>query len=240
MRTARPFSLLAHVYDAIMTDIDYDNWGQFILNAAKARDWQGGNCLDIGCGTGNSTFPFVARGYKVIGLDASREMLDVAREKLPPITFVQGTFANFDLPERFSLIYSMFDSLNNLLTPEDFLAAARNIRRHLSEDGLFIFDVNTTVGLRDLWEMGRAEGWSNNVYYRWEHSFDEAIRLAKVEAYCENETTSFTETHFERPYDAPELTDLLTQAGFKHIELLDYPEGEAAEEDAARLWVVAR
>ena len=238
MRPVRPFSLLASVYDAIMNDIDYEHWGQFILDVVRARGWHGGRCLDIGCGTGNSTFPFVARGYEVVGLDASSDMLRIAREKLPPVRFVQGSFETFELTERFDLIYSMFDSLNNLLTKEDFLASIKNIKGHLSDDGFFVFDVNTTIGLRDLWESGRAEGWSNDVYYRWEHSFDEASGLAKVEAYCENETSAFTEVHFERPYDAPELRELLGQAGFD-VELLSYPDAEPAGADAARLWVVA-
>jgi hypothetical protein len=78
------------------------------------------------------------------------------------------------------------------------------------------------------------------VYYRWEHTFDERTGLAKVEAYCENNHTSFTEVHFEKPYDAPDLRRLLTQAGFTDIETVSYPDGEAAEDDDERIWVLAK
>jgi hypothetical protein len=114
------------------------------------------------------------------------------------------------------------------------------VHKHLSPGGFFMFDVNTTIGLQDLWEAGRAEGWASDVYYRWEHSFDEATGLAKVEAYCENEKTSFTEIHYERPYDSPVLERLLKQARFKQIEILTYPEGEAADADEERVWVVCQ
>ncbi len=240
MRTAKPFSLLAQVYDAIMSDIDYEAWGQFILETVRKRGWQPGPVLDLGCGTGNSTMPMFALGFEVTGLDMSEEMLGQAREKLPPVPFVQGDFKTFKLNKTFSLVYSVFDSLNNLLTEEDLLEAARNIHAHLEPDGFFMFDVNTTLGLRELWEAGRAEGWAGDVYYRWTHTFDEETKLAKVEAYCESPTTSFTEVHFEKPYDAPDLKRLLDQAGFSEVETITYPDGEPSQKDDERIWVIAK
>ena len=237
---AKPYSRLANVYDAIMSDIDYDSWGEFILRIATERGWQGGRCLDLGCGTGNATFPIYARGFEVIGVDASKAMLRVAREKLPPVDFAEANFEEFKFKEPFSLIYSVFDALNNLLSYEAFLAALNNVYAHLEPRGFFIFDVNTTLGLKELWEAGRAEGWVNDIYYRWEHSFDESTGLARVEAYCESEKEAFTEVHYERPYDQADLTELLTKARFKQLEFLDYPSAKPALEDAARLWVCAQ
>ena len=167
-------------------------------------------------------------------------MLAVAREKLPPVRFVQGNFTSFELDERFDLIISVFDSLNNLLEPRNFLHTAQRVRRHLTPDGLFMFDVNTTVGLRDLWESGRAEGWVDEVHYSWEHTFDEVTRIGTVTAYCEKNGRAFTEVHLERAYDPPELRDLLSQAGFDHIQMMTYPSGEPPEEDEERLWVLAK
>ncbi len=238
MQVVKPFSLLARVYDAIMQDVDYEAWVDFILATVKARGWQGHKVLDIGCGTGNATFPLYARGFEVTGLDASAEMLRFAREKLPPVKFVQADFSSFELNERFDLIVSVFDSLNNLLKPEQFLQALLSVYKHLTPGGMFIFDVNTTTGLRDLWESGRAEGWSGEVYYRWEHSFDERTGLARVEAYCSDEKQEFTEVHFERPYDPPELLELMLRAGFDNVAVLSYPDGHEALLDEVRVWVV--
>jgi SAM-dependent methyltransferase len=240
MRTPKPFSLLAQVYDAIMSDIDYEAWCRFILEEVRKRGWKPGLVLDLGCGTGNSTLPMFALGFDVTGLDLSEEMLEQARAKLPPVNFVQGDFKTFKLDKKFSLVYSVFDSLNNLLTERDFLEAVRNIYAHLEPGGFFMFDANTTVGLRELWEAGRAEGWAGDVYYRWTHTFDENTNLAKVEAYCENPTTSFTEVHFEKPYDAPDLKRLLSQAGFMDIQIITYPDGETAQGDDERIWVIAK
>lgn len=223
-----------------MQDIDYEDWTEFILDTVQEHGWQGRRVLDLGCGTGNSTFPFFAKGYYTVGLDASEEMLEIARQKLPPVTFIQADFTTFELAECFDLVVSVFDSINNLLTEQNFVQTARRVFEHLTPGGFFVFDVNTTVGLRNLWESGRAEGWAGDVYYCWEHTFDEQVGLARVEAYCSDGKTSFTEVHVEKPYDPPELRTLLHEAGFEDVQVLDYPSGCTAPEDAGRVWAVAR
>jgi len=228
------------VYDAIMEDVEYGAWGEFLLRVVTERGWSGGLLLDLACGTGNATLPMDARGFTVMGLDGSAQMLAVARRKLPEVKFVQADLTSFELPERFTLIYSVFDSLNNLLTEEAFSAMARHVYAHLLPGGFFMFDANTTVGLRDLWENGRVEGWAGEIYYRWEHLFDEDSGLARVEAYCETEQGAFTEVHYERPYDAPQLERLLEGVGFTDTRAISFPEGTPAPADADRIWVVTR
>jgi SAM-dependent methyltransferase len=238
--SSTPFTSLALVYDDIMADIEYDEWSAFILETVRARGWSGGSLLDLGCGTGNATAPMVEEGFDVTGVDASAEMLAVARAKLPDTRFVLGDFETFDAGGTFTLAYAVFDALNNLLSPAAFRRAAERVYAHLEPNGLFMFDVNTTRGLKELWESGRAEGWAGEVYYNWRHSFDEDTGLARVDAFCLHGSTGFTEVHFERPYDPPELRESLGAAGFADVEILAYPEGEAAPHDAHRVWVVAR
>lgn len=237
---APPFTALADVYDLIMADVEYGDWAAFILDTVRQRGWRGGEALDLGCGTGNATAPMVLRGLRVTGVDASEDMLRVARRKLPSSSFVCQSFQGLALERRFALVFSVFDALNNLLTEREFRTALRRVFEHLEPGGCFVFDINTTVGLRDLWDGGRVEGWADEVYYLWTHHFDEATGLARVEAYCETEEGSFTEVHLERPYDPPQLHDWLEAAGFEGVEALAYPGGGAASPDAARVWMVAR
>jgi ubiquinone/menaquinone biosynthesis C-methylase UbiE len=237
---SEPFSLLAEVYDAIMSDVEYEAWADFILDLALDAGCNARTLLDLGCGTGNSSAPFLEKGLRVTGIDRASAMLEIARTKLPGATFVQADFTDFVLPETFDLAVSIFDSLNNLLDPEDFYRTATRVHAHLRPGGLFIFDVNTTVGLRNLWEDDRAEGWVDNVYYLWQHSFDERTKRAKVVAYCEKGTKSFTEVHYERPYDPAEVRALLKRSGFAEVQVLTYPSGYPATAETERIWVVAR
>ena len=237
---AVPFTLLAGVYDAIMAEVEYDEWAAFILELAHVRGYARGSLLDLGCGTGNSTVPMSDRGLDVSGVDASAAMLDVAREKLPHVEFTQATFTELALGRTFELVYSVFDALNNLLSDDDMREAFVRVFQHLEPGGLFVFDINTPTGLRDLWEGGKAEGWADDVYYSWTHTYDEATGLAHVEAYCSTEVGSFVERHSERGYDALDLARLLAAAGFVSVEVVTFPDGDPAPADADRVWVVAR
>lgn len=240
MSEARPFTRLASVYDAIMDDVEYDAWVAFLLHQATLRGWGGGRLLDLGCGTGNATRPAVDRGFEVDGLDASDDMLRAARRKVPEATFVRGDLRTFALPRRYALAYAVFDVVNNLLDAADVGRAFARVHAHLQPGGWFVFDANTRAGLRDLWQDGRAEGWAGAVYYRWLHAFDEATGLARVEAHCRVDGRAFTEVHQERPLDPPELRLHLREAGFERVEVIAYPDGEAAAEDEPRVWALAR
>ncbi len=235
-----PFTALARVYDRIMADIEYDEWAQFVLDKATELGYAGGPLLDLGCGTGNGIIPMLEQGLPVEGLDASEAMLAVARTKLPRVEFHHANFEEFDLGKRYALVYSLFDSLNNLLDDASFGAMARNVRAHLGPGGLFVFDVNTTAGLELLWEGGVASGWADDVYYRWEHSFDEERQLAKVEAFCDTAEGAFTEVHYERGYDPEHVIRLLREAGFEHVEVSAHPDGATVTPETERLWVAAR
>jgi len=237
---AEPYTALATVYDTIMAEVEYDAWADFILAVARSRGYAGGPLLDLGCGTGNASVPMVDHGLHVTGLDASPAMLAVARAKLPGVTLHLADFASFAIPGRFALVFSVFDALNNLLDDETFLATCRCVLEHLQPGGLFVFDVNTPTGLRELWEGGAAEGWADEVYYRWQHSFDAETGLARVEAYCDGPDGSFTEVHTERGYDAAVAIRLLGAAGFEAVEALSFPEAAAPPPEAERIWVVGR
>jgi ubiquinone/menaquinone biosynthesis C-methylase UbiE len=235
-----PFTSIAGVYDDLMVDVDYDSWIDYIFKVLTERGWTGRKILELGCGTGNAMVPMFSRGFRVTGLDASQSMLDVARPKLPGLSFVRADFEDFSLSDRFNLVYSVFDTLNNLLKPKAFANMAQRVFDHLEPAGAFVFDLNTTVGLREPWVGNRIEGSVRDVYYRWEHSFDEERGLARVEVFWKTNGHEFTEVHFERAYDGTEVQEIVQEAGFMDVEVLAYPSGAPAPKDAPRVWVVAK
>ena len=70
------YGRFAEVYDALMTDIPYAAYVEWVKEHAPAANNQ--NLLDIGCGTGVMAVEFAKAGYNVSGLDLSEEMLMIA------------------------------------------------------------------------------------------------------------------------------------------------------------------
>lgn len=242
---APPFSALARVYDAIMSDIEHDDWAEFVLAYLQSEGRPApARMLDLACGTGLSTQPFAARGIAVTGLDGSAEMLREAAQRLPDARLVQGDLRDFGLGERFELVTCLFDSLNNLTDAGDLLAAFRRVRAHLLPGGVFAFDVNTPHGVRELWDGDLMEGVAElpgggEVHYRWQHEYDAERELGVVQAYCRVGEDVFVETHHERGYGPDTLLPLLQEAGFAHAEACEYPDFAPPDADAPRVWVFA-
>ena len=234
-----PYTSLADVYDAIMQDVPYDEWCDFVLECLVGSAWSGTRVLDLGCGTGRAGDPYAARGFEVVGVDAAPAMIRAARRRDPQRRYLVGDARSLALGERFDLAIAVFDALNNLTGDGELELACRRVAAHLEPGGAFVFDVNTAVGLASLWEDDVAEGWAGDVYYRWEHSWHPERRRARVAAYCRGPSGAFVEHHEERPFDPPEIEAALSSAGFETIALLTFPDAESATSDDPRLWAFA-
>jgi len=106
---------------------------------------QAGTVLVLACGTGQLTIPVAAVGLPTVGLDQSSAMLDVARKRASAasaaVTFVQSDMREFALGRAFNLIFVARNSLLHLLSTPDLLATLTAVRRHMTPDGIFAFDI---------------------------------------------------------------------------------------------------
>ena len=91
------------------------------------------------------------QGFKTVGIDASFEMLRYAAVNAPGAQFVCADVRRFRLARRFDAAVSLFDSLNHLLTLDDFESALTNVSRCLVSGGVFAFDLNTEIKYRTSW-----------------------------------------------------------------------------------------
>ncbi|NTV79206.1 MAG: class I SAM-dependent methyltransferase, partial [Clostridiales bacterium] len=71
----------AEVYDLFMDNIPYEEWCEYLVSLLREHSVLDGIVLDLGCGTGNLTRLLAKKGYDLIGIDNSIEMLQIASEK---------------------------------------------------------------------------------------------------------------------------------------------------------------
>ena len=71
----------AWVYDLFMDNIDYPAWCEYLSGLLKKNGIEDGLILELGCGTGSMTELLADKGYDMIGIDNSEEMLEIAMEK---------------------------------------------------------------------------------------------------------------------------------------------------------------
>lgn len=112
--------------------------------------------LDLCCGTGNLARALTERGFSVIGIDGSRQMVRLARENAPAAKFVVLDARKFRLPSRCDAVVSVFDSLNHMMRAEELVSVFHHAYRALKPGGEFVFDLNMEQGYRARWHGSKS------------------------------------------------------------------------------------
>ena len=138
------------------------NKDDFYRNIQQERN----SILDLGCGTGTLTELLAERGYDMIGIDNSEEMLQIAMDKRDDagleILYLLQDMRSFELYGTVGAVISVCDSVNYLLEEEDVVQTFRLVNNYLYPGGLFIFDFNTVykyeVVIGDHFRAGGGRG----------------------------------------------------------------------------------
>lgn len=139
------FDKYALYYDMLYSDKDYERECDFIEDIfEKFAETLPRKILDIGCGTGGHVVSLVRRGYSLVGLDLSSVMLGIARDKLKKMgldaELYNRDIRDFNLKRKFDSCLCMFAVLNYVTTNKGLMQSFNNIRDHLNDGGLLIFD----------------------------------------------------------------------------------------------------
>ena len=137
------YDRIARIYDpwsrSVVEDVPF-----YVDEAVRS----GGPVLELGVGTGRIAVPIAASGIRVVGVDLSAGMLEVARERAElagvELDLRQADMRDPPIDETFPLVICPFRSLLHMETDEDRRLALRAVSRGLSpEHGRFVFDVFT-------------------------------------------------------------------------------------------------
>jgi SAM-dependent methyltransferase len=135
------FDHYAKYYDLLYADKEYGKEVDFINTLIKHYATGAEDILDVGCGTGKHASFMSARGYHITGIDMSVEMINEARrQNIPNAEFYTHNIDNFPFNKSFDVITSLFHVLSYQTSNEAVYKMISNISRHLTDDGIFIFD----------------------------------------------------------------------------------------------------
>ena len=135
------FDEWAHTYDSFVQgeDIQYKEvfaHYEDILEDVVNKSF--GNVLEFGVGTGNLTNKLLLAGRTVYGIEPSREMRTIAKEKLPKdFSITEGDFLSFEVPNSIDTIVSTY-AFHHLIDEEKDVAIAK-YSQLLNKGGKIVF-----------------------------------------------------------------------------------------------------
>lgn len=114
----------------------------------------GAAILDLCCGTGQISNALSEQGCRVTGIDGSEQMIELARRNAPGVNFIVDDARTFEFDDNntFQAVFSIFDSLNHIMTLADLEAVFRQVYASLEPGGWFLFDLNTEEGFKANWQ----------------------------------------------------------------------------------------
>ena len=238
---------LAVSYDRLTNDVDYEATVEFYMQILRREGLKPRTVVDLACGTGSVTEILARKGYPVLGVDMSEEMLTVAAMKTgdiePMPRFSCQLLQELRLPRAVDMAVCALDSLDYILNPDDCKEAIRRAYRALNPGGIFIFDVNTPEKLRAMDGQVFLDE-DDDVYCVWRGEFDEQTNICSYgmdlfQRQGEVWHRSFEE-HCEYAYSQEQLTGYLKDAGFTHIEVYADRLFETPREGEQRIYFKAR
>ena len=221
------YEALAFSYDSLTRDIPYEQMLSYMEALLQKHQIRPQTVLDLACGTGSMSVLLAEKGYQVLAADLSEDMLAMAWEKAaelenPPF-FICQSMQQLQLPYPVDWVVCCLDSLNYVTDPEDCREAFKRVYDSLSDDGAFIFDINSEAKLRGLDGQVFLDE-NEEVYCVWRAEFDQEENICyygmDIFQLDENDlwARSFEE-HREYAYSVAQLTAYLKEAGFATIEI---------------------
>lgn len=239
------FSALAKFYDRFV-GADYVAITDFIDGKIRQYNPDASLVCDIGCGSGTITLAMLNKGYDMIGIDGSIDMLSEAQNKRmehslgDKALFLCQELPEFELYGTVDCLISTLDTLNYITEPADLDRLFYWFRNYLNPNGLLIFDINTEYKYQSLLNNQCRIYDEEDVFLAWQSHFDGELCNHDLSIFSKyNERYErYDEEQLQRYYSVDFIKDLLKKYGFKILQITDDYSEKSPDEQTQRLTFV--
>lgn len=243
------YNEFAHIYDDLInSDIDYSSWSDSILRICSELNVNKEHYLDLACGTGNITEHLIKHFKYNFAVDLSEDMLSEAEKKMSfspykPKLICQD-ICDLNLNCKFDLITCCLDSVNYILEENMLTKFFTNVKRHLKDNGIFIFDINTYYKISEILGDNIFTYDSEDVFYVWENSFENEIVDMYLTFFVKQGKAykRVDEEHRERAYSEEKIEDILCKCKLRTVMKLNNYETRLSvnEESVERITFIVK
>lgn len=243
------YKSFAQVYDLFMNNVPYEEWSSYLTELLTEYDVREGLILELGCGTGSMTELLAEKGYDMIGVDNSEDMLEIAMDKRVSsgydILYLLQDMREFELYGTVKAVISVCDSMNYILEEEELLQVFRLVNNYLDPGGYFIFDLNTIYKYKQIGDSTIAEN-REEASFIWDNYFDEESCINEYELAIfitegqQGLYRKYEEVHEQRGYHLETIQGLLERSGMKFVTAYDAFTHQGVRDDSERIYVIAQ
>lgn len=238
------YNYFALHYDELTENVDYKVRSDYISGFFnKSGIPENASLLDLACGTGTMSLLFKEKGYRVIGIDLSSEMLSAADNKANgTIPFIKAEMQNFSLTEPVDACVCCLDSINHLSSLKEAEKTFECVYNALNENGIFVFDVNTVHKHRNILADNSFIFDEENYFLSWDNERidDYSIRIMlDFFVYNGKNYDRYSEEFVETAFETEALSAAL-EPYFEILGIYDDLSLDKPKTDSKRLYFVCK
>lgn len=243
------YTSFAEVYDRFMDNIPYKEWCEYVTGLLNEYEIRDGLILDLGCGTGSLTELLADRGYDMIGVDNSEDMLQIAMDKREKsgkdILYLMQDMREFELYGTVRAVLSICDCMNYILEYEDLVEVFRLVNNYLDPGGIFIFDLNTIYKYETLMGESTIAEDREECSFIWDNYYDKESKINEYDLSLfikqeEDLYRKYTENHYQRAYSLEEVKKAINEAGMDFVAAFDAFTQNPVKDTSERIYIIAR
>jgi SAM-dependent methyltransferase len=224
--THPPYTLFARYYDGVMQNIDYKEWVKYLLKVRKRFCPDAHLMVDLACGTGNVLIPLLNKGYNVIGIDSSSDMLKQIHKKgIKPsyqTELIQMDMRQLGLPSPSDFMYSLNDSFNYLLSHTELNQQFQVCYENLRPGGLLFFDLSSEENIYQNFTLPIFET-QPHFALNWTNQYNKQSRIleSNLDFFDLEDQQVYREVHLQRIHDIDEVVSVAEAVGFHEQHVFD-------------------